>query len=66
MHVKQVLYPIRRVTVWISAMRPLLMHILSVKISELSIFALQVDILGTIVGVNVAVCGLSLYAIWRY
>jgi hypothetical protein len=41
------------------------MHIQSEKPSEVSIFALQIDILGTIVGVNVAVCGLSLYAIRR-
>jgi hypothetical protein len=36
------------------------MHIHSVKTSELSIYALQADILDTIVGVNVAVCGFSL------
>ena len=32
---------------------------------ELSILALEYDSLGTIAEVTVAVCGFSLYAIWR-
>jgi len=59
------LYPIRRVTFWISAMRSLSMHIHSVKASELSIFASQYYSLCTIAELNVAVCGFSLYAIRR-
>jgi len=60
-----VLFQIRRVSFWISAIRPLLTHIPSVKPIELSIYALQYDSLGTIAEVTVAVCGFSLYAIRR-
>jgi len=46
-------------------MRPLLLHIYSVKPIELSIFALQLDCLGTVMEVTAAVCGFSFYVIWR-
>jgi len=49
---------------WISAMRPLLLHICSVKPIELSIFALQCDCLCAVLEVTVAVCGFILYAMW--